>query len=290
MVFDKTFECWICMSWNHTQLTFLSSCRTKVWCWHILHGSSRMVQSKVSLHISLAHTCPEKKEKKKTFLSADDRSCQKAASFIREMSSQKVQHKTPSHFHEAKFNPNHSDGLTQWLGKQLHLLDCVLGETSISQDSGITNQLCLPLTEKLSSALGHSNPSTASSIFTLSPAQVWEIIDLGLGLLPLMLWKTVGVLLFPCAEEALLIRRGRWWLWTDIGAWIQIQISAPPALKKPFHFSVFQCLFYTVRIVIAIIHKDVVRLSGQSCLECRSSGNGERHSVIYLLNVYHLFS
>lgn len=232
----------------------------------------------------------EKKKKKKTFLSADDRSCQKAASFIREMSSQKVQHRTPSHFHEAKFNPNDSDGFIQWLGKELHFLDCVLGERSIRQDSGITNRLCLPLTEKLSSALGHSHPSTASSIFTLSPAQVWEIIDLGLGLLPLVLWKTVDVLLLPCAKEALLIKWGRWWLWADIGAWIQVQISAPPALKKPFNFSVFQCLFYTVKVVIAIIHRDVVRLSGQRCLECRRSGNGERLSVIYLLNVYHFFS
>ena len=45
-----------------------------------------MVKRKVSLCISLAHTYPEKKQEKKTLLIADDSRCQKAVSFLREMS------------------------------------------------------------------------------------------------------------------------------------------------------------------------------------------------------------
>lgn len=78
--------------------------------------------------------------------------------------------------------------------------------------------------------------------------------------------------------------------WRSFGAWIQVQISALPALKNASHFSVFQWLLYTVRVIIATILRGVVRIRGERCLECRHCGNRERRSVIYLHNVYNIIS
>lgn len=64
-----------------------------------------------------------------------------------ELASQKVQHKNPSDFHEIKFNPNHSDGLMQLLGKQLHLLDNVLGKKRTSEDPEQNKKLAVPSTD-----------------------------------------------------------------------------------------------------------------------------------------------
>lgn len=112
---------WTCMSCNDTQGTFCSSCRIKLWCWHILHSSSRMARSFPS-YFCCACLPRKKNEKKKK---KDVSQCQwqqlSESRYLlkeNELFSQEDQYKTPSDFHEAKINPNHSDSLTSGWGKR----------------------------------------------------------------------------------------------------------------------------------------------------------------------------